>query len=398
MKKVAIVNVFFPPQTIGGATRVVSDNIDTIVQKYSDEVEIVGFCTQADCRKEYDVEVYPYKGFRVYRVNSHFRENMDWHAKDENFYEIFKNFLEFEKPDIVHFHCVQRMTASVVEAAKDAGIPYFVTAHDAWWISDYQFLTDQNDRVYPEGHVDRFDDRNYPEGISPTQSIQRERYLKGLLRSANAVLHVSESFKKIYEKNGVLNNKVIKNGVSSTIEWLLKDTTYTNNVVLGHIGGMSAHKGFDVFKKALESFDGEGLEAIIVDHSKEASYVAREKIGNVPVKYVGRQSQDKIVDLYTSMDVLFAPSKWPESFGLVTREAMASDCWIVTSKLGGIGEDVTDENGFIIDATADEILSVLNVIASNLSLYKGPSKSKEIRTSSMQAEELVSNIYRGCYE
>ena len=394
MKKVAIVNVFFPPQTIGGATRVVSDNIDTIVQKYSDEVEIVGFCTQADCRKEYDVEVYPYKGFRVYRVNSHFRENMDWHAKDENFYEIFKNFLEFEKPDIVHFHCVQRMTASVVEAARDVGIPYFVTAHDAWWISDYQFLTDQNDRVYPEGHIDRFDDREYPEGITPTQSIQRERYLKGLLKSASAVLHVSESFKAIYEKNGVLNNKVIKNGVSSTVEWRMKDTACTKNVVLGHIGGMSAHKGFDVFKRALELFDGEGLEAIIVDHSKEASYVAREKIGSVPVKYVGRQSQDKIVDLYTSMDVLFAPSLWPESFGLVTREANACGCWVVASDLGGIGEDIKNSSGFVVSASVNDLLFVINEISRNMKRYKQNSDCcATAHTSESQVDSLVKEVY-----
>lgn len=52
---------------------------------------------------------------------------MDWHPKDDLMKDLFLEFLELEKPDLIHFHCVQRLTASVVEAAKVSEIPYIVT-------------------------------------------------------------------------------------------------------------------------------------------------------------------------------------------------------------------------------------------------------------------------------
>ena len=394
MKKVALVNVFFPPQTIGGATRVLADNIDGLINRYSDEIELVGFTTQADCRKPYEVDVYPYQGMRVYRVNSHFRENMDWFAEDREFYKIFKNFLEFEKPDIVHFHCVQRMSASVVEAAKDMKVPYFITIHDAWWISDYQFLVDQDGKVYPDGHSDPFAERSYPQGISPVQSLERANYLKKLMAGAEATLHVSESFESLYRKNGVVNTQLTKNGISSHIDWKTKDTSYTDKVVLGHIGGMSDHKGYDIFEKALASADGKKIEALVVDHSKEPFYESVETIGDVTVTFVGRQSQKAIVDLYSRIDVLFAPSKWPESYGLVTREAAACGCWVVASSMGGIGEDVSNgTNGFVIEPELSEVKKIISKIGSDPTRYKKCASFPSL----MYSDEQVDTLYRDVY-
>ena len=396
MKKIALVNVFFPPQTIGGATRVLADNIDGLIDKYGEDVELVGFTTQADCRKPYEVDVYPYQGIRVYRVNSHFREHMDWFCEDPPFYKIFKQFLEFEKPDIVHFHCVQRMSASVVEAAMDMKVPYFITIHDAWWISDYQFLVDQHGKVYPEGHMDPYAERSYPEGITPVDSLERANYLKKLMAGAEATLHVSESFEQLYRKNGVENTLLTKNGISSHIEWKPKDTSYTSKVVLGHIGGMSDHKGYDIFEKALATADGENIEALVVDHSKEPFYESVEKIGGVTVTFVGRQSQDNIVKLYSKMDVLFAPSKWPESYGLVTREAAACGCWVVASSMGGIGEDVKEgKNGFVIDPELEEIKKVIAKISADPALYKQPAVSDSLSYSEEQVDTLFKKVYSG---
>lgn len=394
MIKIAVVNVFFPPQTIGGATRVVSDNVDALLSNYSDDVEVVGFCTQSDCRKAYSVEVYPYKGIRVYRANSNFRENMDWHPRDDEFYKIFTDFLEFEKPDIVHFHCVQRMTASVVEAALDLGVPYVITAHDAWWISDYQFLTDQFGNVYPNGHSDIYEKRSYPEGISATQSLERLIYLKKLLKGAAKVLHVSESFERLYNNNGIANTFVTKNGISSSVDWLPKQTSDNPKVVLGHIGGMSDHKGFDIFKSALEQADGGVFEALVVDHSQEPGYVRYDSFGSVTVKYIGRQAQDQVVNLYQQLDVLFAPSKWPESFGLVTREALACGCWIVASNIGGIGEDVNNLNGFVVPPSLESLIVVLSKMSEDVGKYKKQAESDGLVTSDVQARLLYENIYR----
>ncbi len=390
MKKIAIVNVFFPPQSIGGATRVLSDNIDGLVENYSDQFQLVGFTSEAECTDPYEIERYSYKGFPVYRCSILWRPNMDWHAKDKRMYKIFSDFLDFEQPDLVHFHCVQRLTASVVEATRDAGIPYLVTAHDAWWISDYQFLMSPSGEIFPEGHDDPFENKELPEGISVGDSFARSIYLKEIINDAEKTISVSRSFERIYNINGIVNTDTIPNGISSSIEWLPKDTTYTDRVVCGHIGGMSDHKGYDIFKSTLETRNGKLVEGLVVDHSKESDHEHVEYWNDVKVTFVGRQKQNDIVVLYGKIDVLFAPSKWPESFGLVTREAAACGCWVIASNLGGIGEDVKEGlNGMRISPDKSGIEKAFDAIEQNPRKYKALCSGGNIRYSEDQVEKLV---------
>ena len=83
-KKIALVNVFFHPQSIGGATRVVEDNFDVLVEQYGKEFELVVFTSDESMQDQpYLLDSYLYKGVRVYRSSIVFRENMDWHPEDK---------------------------------------------------------------------------------------------------------------------------------------------------------------------------------------------------------------------------------------------------------------------------------------------------------------------------
>jgi glycosyltransferase involved in cell wall biosynthesis len=48
----------------------------------------------------------------------------------------------------------------------------------------------------------------------------------------------------------------------------------------------------------------------------------------------GPYPQAKVANLYASLDVLLSQSIWPESFGLVAREAQAQGLWVVASSRG----------------------------------------------------------------
>jgi glycosyltransferase involved in cell wall biosynthesis len=389
-KKIALVNVFFPPQSIGGATRVLSDNFDILQKQYGDDFELVVFTSDERCTTPYKLETYQHQGVTVYRSTILFRENMDWHPKDENMYDLFEEFLQLEQPDLVHFHCVQRLTASVVEATKNNNIPYIVTAHDAWWISDHQFLIDQKDNVYPNGHPDMFAPRVLPNNVSLSDSIERINYYKELLNGATKLLTVSECFADIYAQNGYPNIVVNKNGISSTVQWEPKNTDYTDNVVCAHIGGMANHKGYFLLKEAIEQLQPKNLEMLIVDHSKEQGYEHKTNWGKVPVTFIGRVNQQGVVNLYQKIDVLFAPSLWPESYGLVTREAAASGCWVVASTLGGIGEDVIEgKTGFKVTPTLKSLSEVINKLDANNTQFKNNIQQVDIRIADEQVVELT---------
>ncbi|WP_170214877.1 glycosyltransferase [Halomonas halmophila] len=395
--KVALVNVFFPPQSIGGATRVVADNFSALCQNYSEELDVCVFTADAEHGPPHEMTAYEWQGKRVYRASTLWREHMDWYPNDDEMYTLFQEFLELENPDVVHFHSVQRLTASIVQAAKDTGVPYMITAHDAWWISDFQFLVDENGKVYPEGHPDPYASIEMPKGISLGSSIQRRRDLKELLAGAAQVLTVSETFANIYRRNGVSNIKVIPNGISDDMAWAPKDTSHIERLICGHVGNMTNHKGYYLLKDAVLETQPQHLEFLIVDHSKDESYVHQSYWGEVPVTFIGRMAQDRVVEIYRRMDVLFAPSTWPESFGLVTREAAACGCWVVASNLGGIGEDVIEgETGHVITPNSEQMESMLNKLDQNHEKYKKETLTEDLMTSSKQTAQLKGEYLKQC--
>lgn len=393
-KKVALVNVFFPPQSIGGATRVIADNFEVLQKDYQDQFELCVFTSDSEHKEAHQMSLYNYHGARVYRATILWREHMDWQPTDEKMGQLFKAFLQAEQPDIIHFHCIQRLGGGILETALDSKIPYLVTAHDAWWISDYQFLVDANNTVYPEGHPDPYAPYTPPSFTTLSESIERSLYLKDLLQQAGEVLTVSESFAEIYRKNGFPLIQVNKNGISESIAWQAKDTHHTDKVVCGHVGGMAEHKGYFLLKKAITKLQPQNLELLIVDHSHDESYRHETHWGNIPVTFIGRLSQRRIVELYRQIDVLFAPSTWPESYGLVTREAAACGCWIVASSMGGIGEDVIEgKTGFVIEPTLAALTDCLNHIDSQPKIYKTQAPAQTLRRVNEQVQELVA-IYQ----
>ncbi len=389
-KKIALVNVYFPPQSIGGATRVLYDNFDLLQKHYRDQFELCVFTSDAEQKVPHEMTIYNHQGARVYRSTVLWRENMDWYPSDEKIGELFSDFLTAENPDLIHFHCVQRLSASVVEAAKEAEVPYIVTVHDAWWISDYQFLVDANNKVYPDGHPDPYAPHTLPANITMSDSIERMFYLKGLLNCAAEVLTVSDSFADLYRKNEITQIRVNKNGISESVDWQPKDTGYTDKVVCAHVGGMSAHKGYFLLKMALEELQPKNIALLVVDHSKEEGYRLQSNWGQVPVTFIGRLSQSHVVELYRQIDVLFAPSTWPESYGLVTREAAACGCWVVASNMGGIGEDVLEEkSGFVIEPTLDALATCLEKIDKTPAKFKDMAHPPVLRRVAEQVNELA---------
>ena len=134
------------------------------------------------------------------------------------------------------------------------------------------------------------------------------------------------------------------------------------------------------------------LSLLVVDHAYEAKAVTNEIWGDTPVEIRGKIPQSRVAELYASVDVLLAPSIWPESFGLVTREALAAGCWVVASDRGAVGDCVAPHrNGFIVDVRSPLALkAVLEKIDSDpVTFMQPPDYCDRLRTAREQAEELA---------
>ena len=103
-------------------------------------------------------------------------------------------------------------------------------------------------------------------------------------------------------------------------------------------------------------------------------------------------------EFYSNTDVLIAPSIWPESFGMMSREAKLAGVWVVASNAGGLAEDVEGGiNGNVFEAGnvagLTRILQRFDKTPENFPQKAFDSRKYTVRTVVNQVEELNS-IYR----
>ncbi|MGI4952223.1 MAG: glycosyltransferase [Janthinobacterium lividum] len=389
-QKVLLVNVFYAPQLFGGATRVMHDNILHLARRHGDEFELEVFTTIDQAPVEYALSSYPQDGLAVTGVARSVAGETSGQVSDPKMAALFRAHLETTRPDLIHFHCIQRLTVAVVDVAREMGIPYVITAHDAWWISDHQFLIDAwgRERTY---------DFTRPRQVLRDQgrsALSRMQALRPALMGAAAVLGVSEPFSAIYRRCGVPNVRTVANGLSP-IQPLPRRPRAEGRVRLGHVGGMVRHKGFHLLRQVLSAGTFDNLALLLVDHGKPRTYRHAERWGGVPVEIIGKRDPDDVASLYAEIDVLVAPSTWAESYGLVTREAQACGCWVIASDRGAIGGDVADGvNGFVVDvADGRGLTAALQRIDGDPTRFRAPPPERALRRAEDQGEELAA-LYR----
>lgn len=393
--RVLICHVFFAPQSYGGATRVVEDNVRIFRERYPD-LEIGIFCSEDGATTPGRLRMGTENGVPVYRLSTPQEADMDWQAFNEDHVEPFERVLDHFRPDIIHFHCIQRLTATIVEVALRREIPYLVTLHDGWWVSDHQFLVDRDGmQQLPStdilgsvvGNPDRL------------QSIARRQRLASLLQNSTANLVVSAPFAKVYAEAGIVGLRVVENGTPPIGE-VARSPRQDGRVALGHVGGRSAHKGASLIEATLRRGNFQNVHLTMVDGTLEPGQSVNTIWGTTPVTLTAPYPQSRVGQLYGQLDVLLAPSTWPESFGLVTREALASGLWVVASNLGAIGEGIEDDlNGYVIDvATTRDLRRAIEKIDADPDKYRSVplGRPKETRSMADQAIELY-DIYRSIY-
>jgi glycosyltransferase involved in cell wall biosynthesis len=139
----------------------------------------------------------------------------------------------------------------------------------------------------------------------------------------------------------------------------------------------------------------------MVDNRYEVGYNRRETWGTTPVEIIGPVPQEVVPRLYAQLDVLLAPSLWPESYGLAAREAKVAGLWVIASSLGAVGEEVEEDiDGYIVDVSdVIQLCDILSRIDENPGRYLAPPRSIDVepRWADDQAEDLI-RIYREILE
>ena len=397
-QKVLVINVFFAPQSIGGATRVAQDYVDDLLNDPDVDYDVTVLCTDydhwqsdppeltppldqpvglsahhktqsltttgssreavahlrgqmveqgSDYRDEIGLDLSFWKGVRVVRLCLPPKPWSKYH--DPLIEQFCEDFFAVEAFDRIQCHCCQLLTASPLEVARRQGIPYEIVLHDAWWMSVEQFLvTPSGSLVDPADPLGHFD--HDPTAEEQATALERRGVLYQILASADRRIAVSSSFQALCESAGIANVDVQENRFASMAVPSAESSVTPELSEVGtsirvcHIGGMSLHKGYQLMRRAVHALPpGLGLVFTVVDHrlaSRIEHYTATWN--GYDVRFIAPIPMAMMSQFYASQDVLIAPSIWPESFGLVTREALSAGLWVIASEAGALADPIRD--------------------------------------------------------
>lgn len=107
------------------------------------------------------------------------------------------------------------------------------------------------------------------------------------------------------------------------------------------------------------------------------------------VEFAGRQTQDKLQNLYDRIGILLMPSR-SEGFGLTAIEGMARGCVPVVANVGGLPEVVNDECGCIHDA--EDVNDIAVKIQCAISMFDSKSSASIKRAGQFSMQNYFNQI------
>ncbi|GBQ30535.1 glycosyltransferase [Gluconacetobacter azotocaptans] len=397
--RVLCVNVYYAPRSFGGATLVAEEMVRRLRATGAVEVAVL---TSRPAIAGRPHSALRYQEGNVPVLSIDMPPDGDAIAAFDNpaATPVFADFIAAFRPDVVHVHAPQGLGAGMLRVCRERGIPYVVTLHDAWWLCDRQFMVRADDRFCGQARIDpRVCQRCRPQA----RYLDDRAVLLGQgLRDAALLLSPSAAHRTLHIANGVDPARIVVN--RNGFRWPARPRPGRPAELVprfGYVGGTEAVKGFPLIRAAFEGLDRPDWILRLVDNKLNlglrsidvAEWRVRGQL-DIVAAYDG-ETMDAFFD---SIDVLLFPSRWPESYGLTVREALARDVWVVASSPGGQAEDIVDGvNGTLIglDATPADLATAVSALLDRgrFDGYVNPFKDR-LATWDAQARDLL-DLLRG---
>jgi glycosyltransferase involved in cell wall biosynthesis len=348
MNKLLILNLYYAPESFGGATIVVEQTARRLKESHDWSILVVTTIRDHSLPK-YALRRYKTDGIDIVAIN------VSAEVQGEAAYrnpEIARRVVEIARAfqaDICHCHAIQILGCDYFNELKEIGTKIAVTAHDCWWICERQFMIN-SDGFYCNQW--KLDDAQCGQCSSDHRmQVKRNGYLKAQLDKVDLTLFPSDFHRNLHLENGIGKDSsfVNKNGVTLPLPGypaLRKESLQKrSHTVFGFVGGPGLIKGSEQIIRAFNEIGRTDYTLQVVDAAGNvgSSWVDREywKIpGNV--EFIPPYRQSDMDKFFSGIDVLLFPSQWKESFGLTVREALVRNVWVISTDSGGVAEDLED--------------------------------------------------------
>lgn len=375
----------YPPSAVGGV-EVYSQAIARGLVAKSHQVTV--FCRESRSdRPDYEIEDSWEDGVRVIRVVNDFKtiEAFEETYSSRTIDALFKRLLLELQPELVHFNHLIGLSVDLPEIAASQSVPQITSLHDFWYLCARVNLEDWRGRACggPRQGGDcyrcvtgsggwlrlraralsigkpflsarlrrRVRDWGWlPSDSSVTASTgTRENFALRYQRFSDAlghsevVLAPSQFVANAFHANGLDNPgiHVLPLGIES-FEPAAPSHAFPERIHLGYVGPLTPAKGLDVLLEAMERVDDPRLRLLVFGRDDvDAAFtrrIVRRSLRDKRVSLKGPFQPFERSQVYGDMDLVIIPSRVPESFSLVAREALQANRPVLAANVGALPE------------------------------------------------------------
>jgi glycosyltransferase involved in cell wall biosynthesis len=345
----------------------------------------------------YETEDYEFEGIPVRRVGRP-EEGLSrpYHLNYRND-DMARKVREYAReigPDIVHAMHLQGLSASVVPAIRDLGVPMVFTAADFWPICPVVDLRrhdgvmctgpevshcvrciasrNPNPRLRGAANLvpgvivkvaDRLSRTSLRHFSFPLRQIgdvrERPAYIRKQLEQVDGVVAYTGLTQDLLASHGIGGGEktlISHYGIdASRLTAAAEERNPSPTLRLGFVGTLAPHKGCDILVRAFRKLPPE-LDATLTVHGDLDRYPSfveelRELAGDDDrISFRGAFPREELSRVLSEVDLLVVPSRWYENAPGVIFEAFAAGLPVVATDLRGMSEFVRHgENGLLFE-------------------------------------------------
>jgi len=366
--KICYISNLYPPFVLGGAEIYVR-NIAEESSRTGNEVVIITTSPDRGSYIDYtnQIKIYRLDTMNLYPMYSHVNQpkllKPLWHTIDLwNIcaYNIVKDILIKERPDIVHIHNFKGFSLSVFNVATSLKIPVIFTAHDYSLICPKANMLNSKDKICSR-----------PSKFCKIYIKLQRR----ILDAAKPDLVTAPSqflINKLREHGFFENIRTMKLPLGIRLSKRKIEKNYDIIDIL-YVGNLSVHKGLHILIRAFRKLQYENIKLHVVGKGKDVEKFKRLAGNDSRIRFYGFVSENELRKLYNMANVVVVPSIWYENSPVVIYESFMSGTPVIGSRIGGIPELVEDGyNGLLFEAgNVRQLIEILDyLITSTYTLRK----------------------------
>ncbi len=322
-----MISSLWPPNVLGGAERY-AHNLGARLEERGHEVAAVTMGAPGRAVVD-EVRPWPYR-LEQYARESRARRSV-FHLRDlynRDTRRVLTRALADFRPDVVHSHSVQGMSAAALTRPSEMGVAHVHTIHDYWLLCQRASMVASNGTACQDlcgacAAVSRFRAhamrRHHPDVfIAVSEAVAREHARLPAVRDrVRVVLNA-------YDDRTPAPDRGARDGPP----------------VFGFLGQLVESKGILTLLRAFDHPDLAGARLRIAGDGRLRPEVEARRSSRID--YLGWVDDAGRDELLASIDCLVVPSEWKEPGSLVITEARAARIPVIGSRIGGTPEMVTD--------------------------------------------------------